>query len=118
VEDEGFDGRTVDLRVDAADERPHAPSGDLLDRSQNSRTVAYRKNIRMSRRRWCSPMAGARPSTGRSRASSESLRTTAVTTVKRTPSRALVIADGAHVVWAVNLGCLGFHVQALPRRGP
>src|SRR3712207_3567771 len=27
-----------------------------------------------------------------------------------TPSRALVIADLAHVVWAVNLGCLGFHV--------
>ena len=26
-----------------------------------------------------------------------------------TPSRALVIADLAHLVWAVNLGCLGFH---------
>ena len=31
-------------------------------------------------------------------------------TVNGTPSRALVIADLAHVVWAVNLGCLGFHV--------
>ena len=38
------------------------------------------------------------------------LRTTTVTTVNGTPSRALVIADLAHVVWAVNLGCLGFHV--------
>ena len=36
--------------------------------------------------------------------------TTTVTTVNGTPSRALVIADLAHVVWAVNLGCLGFHV--------
>src|SRR3954451_12743577 len=38
------------------------------------------------------------------------LETTTVTTVNGTPSRALVIADRAHVVWAVNLGCLGFHV--------
>jgi DNA ligase D-like protein (predicted polymerase) len=38
------------------------------------------------------------------------LRTTTVQTVNGTPSRALVIADLAHVVWAVNLGCLGFHV--------
>jgi DNA ligase D len=38
------------------------------------------------------------------------LQTTTVTTVNGTPSRALVIADLAHVVWAVNLGCLGFHV--------
>jgi DNA ligase D len=40
----------------------------------------------------------------------EWLQTTTVTTVNGTPSRALVIADRAHVVWAVNLGCLGFHV--------
>jgi DNA ligase D len=40
----------------------------------------------------------------------EWLRTTTVTTVNGTPSRALVIADLAHVVWAINLGCLGFHV--------
>jgi DNA ligase D-like protein (predicted polymerase) len=33
-----------------------------------------------------------------------------VQTVNGTPSRALVIADLAHVAWAVNLGCLGFHV--------
>jgi DNA ligase D len=38
------------------------------------------------------------------------LATTTVSTVNGTPSRALVIADRAHVVWAVNLGCLGFHV--------
>src|ERR671914_770690 len=38
------------------------------------------------------------------------LRTTTVTTINGTPSRALVIADRAHVAWAVNLGCLGFHV--------
>src|SRR3954449_10624105 len=40
----------------------------------------------------------------------EWLQTTTVTTVNGTPSRALVAADRAHVVWAVNLGCLGFHV--------
>jgi DNA ligase D len=40
----------------------------------------------------------------------EWLQTTTVETVNGTPSRALVIADLAHVAWAVNLGCLGFHV--------
>ena len=38
------------------------------------------------------------------------LTTTTVSTVNGTPSRALVAADIAHVAWAVNLGCLGFHV--------
>src|SRR5215216_5884050 len=46
----------------------------------------------------------------------EWLSTTTVMTVNGTPSRALVIADRAHVVWAVNLGCLGFHVW--PYRAP
>ncbi len=40
----------------------------------------------------------------------EWLETTTVETVSGTPSRALVAADLAHVAWAVNLGCLGFHV--------
>jgi DNA ligase D len=40
----------------------------------------------------------------------EWLETTTVQTVNGTPSRALVIADVAHVAWAVNLACLGFHV--------
>ena len=40
----------------------------------------------------------------------EWLQTTTVMTVNGTPSNALVIADLAHVAWAVNLGCLGFHV--------
>ena len=38
------------------------------------------------------------------------LQTTTVQTVNGTPSRALVAADVAHVAWAVNLACLGFHV--------
>jgi DNA ligase D len=38
------------------------------------------------------------------------LHTTIVTTPNGTTSRALVLADIAHVVWAVNLACLGFHV--------
>src|SRR4051812_291001 len=40
----------------------------------------------------------------------EWLSTTTVQTVNGTPSRALVVADVAHVAWAVNLACLGFHV--------
>src|SRR5205809_840973 len=38
------------------------------------------------------------------------LQTTIVSTPNGTTSRALVLADIAHVVWAVNLACLGFHV--------
>ncbi|MGH9113679.1 MAG: non-homologous end-joining DNA ligase [Acidimicrobiales bacterium] len=38
------------------------------------------------------------------------LQTTTVSTVNGTPSRAMVAADVAHVAWAVNIGCLGFHV--------
>jgi DNA ligase D len=37
------------------------------------------------------------------------LQTTIVSTPNGTTSRALVAADLAHVIWAVNLGCLGFH---------
>lgn len=37
------------------------------------------------------------------------LHTTTVQTPNGTPSRALVIADLAHLIWAVNIGCLGFH---------
>jgi DNA ligase D len=38
------------------------------------------------------------------------LETTTVTTPNGTESRALVAADLAHIAWAVNMGCLGFHV--------
>ncbi len=38
------------------------------------------------------------------------LQTTVVSTPNGTTSQALVAADLAHVLWAVNLGCLGFHV--------
>ena len=38
------------------------------------------------------------------------LATTTVSTPNGTTSRALVIEDLAHVAWAVNQGCLGFHV--------
>jgi DNA ligase D len=39
----------------------------------------------------------------------EWLQTTIVTTPNGTTSRAIVMADIAHVLWAANLGCLGFH---------
>ena len=38
------------------------------------------------------------------------LATAIVSTPNGTESEALVIEDIAHVVWAVNIGCLGFHV--------
>jgi DNA ligase D len=38
------------------------------------------------------------------------LTTTVVSTPNGTTSDALVAVDLAHVLWAVNLGCLGFHV--------
>lgn len=38
------------------------------------------------------------------------LRTTVVSTPNGTTSQALVVADLAHVAWAINLGTLGFHV--------
>jgi DNA ligase D len=39
----------------------------------------------------------------------EWLQTTTVATVNGTESRAIVMADLAHVLWAANQGCLGFH---------
>jgi DNA ligase D len=42
----------------------------------------------------------------------EWLHSTLVHTMYGTESRALVIGDIADLVWAVNLGCLGFHVWA------
>jgi DNA ligase D len=38
------------------------------------------------------------------------LQTTTVTTPNGTTSNALVVADIAHVLWAVNMGCLGLHL--------
>jgi hypothetical protein len=38
------------------------------------------------------------------------LQSTVVATPNGTTSDALVAADLAHVIWAVNLGCIGFHV--------
>jgi len=46
------------------------------------------------------------------RGSTEWLTTTVVSTPNGTTSDALVAADMAHVIWAVNRGCLGFHVWA------
>ncbi len=38
------------------------------------------------------------------------LQTVVVSTPNGTTSNALVIADEAHLLWAVNLGCIGFHI--------
>jgi DNA ligase D-like protein (predicted polymerase) len=37
------------------------------------------------------------------------MQTTTVSTPNGTTSEALVLADLAHLLWAVNIGCLGFH---------
>jgi len=46
------------------------------------------------------------------------LETTEVATPNGTTANALVVADLAHVAWAVNLGCLGFHVWPHRADGP
>jgi DNA ligase D len=46
------------------------------------------------------------------------LQTTVVSTPNGTPSRVLVVADLAHVIWAVNLGSLGFHVWPVRASDP
>ena len=50
------------------------------------------------------------PEAGRRQGAPDWLQTTVVSTPNGTTSNALVAADLAHVLWAVNLGCLGFHV--------
>jgi DNA ligase D len=37
------------------------------------------------------------------------MRTTVVSTPNGTTSNAMVVADVAHIAWAANIGCLGFH---------
>jgi DNA ligase D len=51
-------------------------------------------------------------------AAPEWLQTTVVSTPNGTLSNALVIADIAHLIWAVNLGCLGFHSWPIRAREP
>ncbi len=46
------------------------------------------------------------------------LATTTVVTINDTPSRALVIADLAHVLWAANLGVPGLHVWQFRASAP
>ena len=46
------------------------------------------------------------------------LQTTVMSTPNGTTSDAMVIADLAHVAWAVNMGCLGFHPWPLRAADP
>ncbi len=46
------------------------------------------------------------------------LTTTVVATPNGSTSNALVAVDLAHVLWAVNLGCLGFHVWPISAADP
>ncbi|RKT68955.1 DNA ligase D [Saccharothrix variisporea] len=46
------------------------------------------------------------------------LETTTVSTPNGTTSEALVAADIRHVLWAVNIGCLGFHVWPVRAERP
>ena len=48
----------------------------------------------------------------------EWLTTTVVSTPNGTLSNAMVAADVAHVVWAVNMGCLGFHMWPYLAQAP
>lgn len=46
------------------------------------------------------------------------LQTTVVSTPNGTTSDAMVVADVAHIAWAVNMGCLGFHPWPLRADDP
>jgi DNA primase len=46
------------------------------------------------------------------------LTTTVVSTPNGTTSDALVAKDLAHIIWAVNLGCIGFHVWPIHAATP
>jgi DNA ligase D len=46
------------------------------------------------------------------------IESTTVSTPNGTTSNALVVADIAHVVWAVNIGCLGLHVWPYKAKDP
>ena len=46
------------------------------------------------------------------------LRTTVMSTPNGTTSDAMVVEDVAHVAWAVNMGCLGFHPWPLRAADP
>lgn len=46
------------------------------------------------------------------------LQTTVVSTPNGTTSDAMVVADVAHLAWAVNMGCLGFHPWPLRADDP
>ena len=46
------------------------------------------------------------------------LTTMEVRTINGTASNVLVIADLAHLVWAVNLGCIGFHSWPIRMANP
>jgi DNA ligase D len=48
----------------------------------------------------------------------EWLETTVMSTPNGTTSDAMVVADLAHVAWAVNMGCLGFHPWPLRAADP
>ena len=48
----------------------------------------------------------------------EWLETTVVSTPNGTTSDAMVVADVAHLAWAVNMGCLGFHPWPLRADDP
>jgi DNA ligase D len=48
----------------------------------------------------------------------EWLQTAEVSTPNGTTSNALVIADLGHLIWAVNLGCLGFHSWPMKASDP
>lgn len=48
----------------------------------------------------------------------EWLQTTVVSTPNGTTSDAMVVADVAHLAWAVNMGCLGFHPWPLLAADP
>jgi DNA ligase D len=94
-------GERGDTKLDLV--RYYAAVGEPLMRAMGGRPVLMQRF----------PQGAGGPSFFQKRVPSSApdwLETTTVQTVNGTPSRALVAADVAHVAWAVNLACLGFHV--------
>ena len=91
-------------RRDEARPRPFLPPGRRAADAHDG-WAAARSAALPSRRGRAVLLPEAHPRLG-----AEWLETTIVSTPNGTTSRALVAADLAHVAWAVNLNCLGFHV--------
>ena len=116
---------TVTLDLDGHEVRVTQPGQGVLPATGETKLDLVEYYLAVGRaapaRRWAAdrccwsatPTARAASRSSRSgcpKGAPDWLTTTVVATPNGTTSNALVAVDLAHVVWAVNMGCLGFHV--------